>query len=60
MLLQLKTQTLLQKGDFARPSSRRKSHCSLEFEEPDLFRRAHTRDLTYFPHPALVQEAVNT
>ncbi len=61
MLLQLKTQTLLQKGDFSRALESTEKALNLSnSKSPTFFDERITKDLTYFLIQLYVQEAVQT
>jgi tetratricopeptide (TPR) repeat protein len=61
LLLQLKTQTLLQKGDFAKALEPTEKALALSNSKtPTYFDERITRDLTYFLIQLYVQEAVQT
>jgi tetratricopeptide (TPR) repeat protein len=61
MLLQLKTQTLLQKGDFSRALEPTEKALALSnSKSPTYFDERITKDLTYFLIQLFVQEAVQT
>lgn len=61
MLLQLKTQTLLAKGDFSKALEPTEKALALSnSKNPTYFDERITRDLTYFLTQLYVQEAVNT
>jgi tetratricopeptide (TPR) repeat protein len=61
MLLQLKTQTLLTKGDFAKALEPTEKALALSnSKSPTYFDERITRDLTFFLIQLYVQEAVNT
>lgn len=61
MLLQLKTQTLLQKGDFPKAIEPTEKALALSNSKtPTYFDERITRELTMFLTQLLVQEAVNT
>lgn len=61
MLYQLKTQTLLQKGDFSKALEPTEKAINLSNSKaPTYFDERVTRDLTYFLIQLYVQEAVNT
>ena len=61
MLLQIKTQTLLQKGDFSKAVEPTDKALALSnSKSPTYFDERMTRDLTYFLIQLYVQEAVQT